>query len=847
MRIRASRTYFVEPPVPEALEPLRRLASNLYWSWNTEAAALFERIDRELWHSTWHNPIALLQGVSRDTWSLLAEDAGFAEQLNRVAAAFDSYMSREALLEVPGASDTSPIAYFSLEFALTESFPNYSGGLGVLAGDHLKSASDLGLPLVGVGLLYSEGYFHQRLGADGWQQEEYRQVDSATQPLATVIAPDGSALRIEVPLDGRTILAQVWRLNVGKIRLFLLDTNIEPNGPADRALTARLYGGDTEMRIQQEMILGIGGVRALRALGLDPAVCHMNEGHSALLGLERIRTLMEDHGVSFAEARQPVAAATTFTTHTAVAAGIDLFSPELVMKYLGEYASGMGLDAKALLGLGRTNPADETEPFSMAMLGLRLSGFRNGVSKLHRGVSQRLWESAWPHVPLEQTPIASVTNGVHLPTWVSHEMGDLFDRYAGPRWRDDPANADWGRIADVADEELWNVHERQRDRLISRARQQHGDALMSRGMSVSKGTLGLPLDGRALTVGFARRFAGYKRATLLFRDPDRLAAILNNPDRPVQFIFAGKAHPKDEPAKALIREVVELSARPEFRDRLILLEDYDVELARVLVQGCDLWLNTPLRPLEASGTSGMKAFANGAINMSVLDGWWWEAYKPGLGWAVGRSRVDDDPEAQDAFDAASIYDLLENEVTSDFYSRDGDGIPRAWVQRMKASIRAFCPVFNTGRMVAEYATRAYTPAAQSWTDLNRDNLSLARDLAGWLERIRPLWPEVKVVGADEAVDAIAGHSVATVRLHPGSLTANDVRVDAIFGSVGPAGEMKPEGRLPLPFKSRGEDGVCTFEGTIPIDGGGRKGYAIRVLPQHPGLRDPFAPELAHWA
>ncbi len=847
MRIRASRTFFVEPPIPESLSSLRRLASNLYWSWNTDAAALFERIDRDLWQSTSHNPVAVLQGVTAERWAQLAGDDGFLTQLQRVVDAFDTYLRRDRLLEVPGASDSRPVAYFSLEFALTESFPNYSGGLGVLAGDHLKSASDLGLPLVGVGLLYNQGYFHQRLGPDGWQQEEYRLVDLTAQPLNAVYAEDGPRLRIEIPLDGRKTVAEIWLVRVGKVRLFLLDTNIEPNSVADRELTARLYGGDSEMRIQQEMILGIGGVRALRALGLDPAVCHMNEGHSALLGLERIRTLMTDHGVSFAEARQPVAAATAFTTHTAVAAGIDLFPPELVMKYLGDYAASMGLDRKALLGLGRTHTEDEAEPFSMAMLGLRLSGFRNGVSKLHRGVSQRLWESAWPQIPVEQTPIESVTNGVHLATWVSHEVGNLFDRHVGPGWRDDPVNAEWARISEAPDEELWGVHERQRERLVLRAREQHAEALMSRGLSPSVGKTGQALDSRSLTVGFARRFAGYKRATLLFRDPVRLAAILNNPERPVQFIFAGKAHPRDEPAKALIREVVALSARPEFRDRLILLEDYDMELARVLVQGCDLWLNTPLRPLEASGTSGMKAFANGAINMSVLDGWWWEAYRPGLGWAVGRSRVDDDPEAQDAFDAASIYDLLENEVTNDFYDRDSDGIPRAWVQRMKASISAFGPEFNTGRMVAEYATRAYAPAAQSWSDLNQDNLRLARDLASWLERVRGVWPKMKVRAVSESAPVADGYSVATVQVDPGGLSPADLRIDAVYGAVSADGAMKPDGTARLAFVSRGEDGVCTYKGNIPVAGGGRMGYAVRVLPEHPGLRDPFATELAHWA
>ncbi|MBE0608349.1 MAG: alpha-glucan family phosphorylase, partial [Dehalococcoidia bacterium] len=685
MRLRASRSLLVEPALPPALEPLRRLSENLFWTWNTDAVALFERIDRDAWQETGHNPVRLLQGVSALQWEALADDDGFRRHLERVADAFDAYMARPALVQVAGTSEREVIAYFSLEFALTESLPNYSGGLGVLAGDHLKSASDLGIPLVGVSLLYHEGYFRQQLGPDGWQHEEYSDIDLAGQPVKPVHGAKGEPIEVAVPFDGREVYARVWRLDVGKTPLYLLDTNIEPNSAQDRQLTARLYGGDSETRIQQEMVLGIGGVRALHALDLHPAVCHMNEGHSALLGVERIRMMMEENGVSFAEARIPVTSATVFTTHTAVAAGIDLFAPDLLRRHLGHYYASMGLDDHGFLGLGRTTPTDDTEPFSMALLGLRLSGYRNGVSKLHQTVSRRLWDAAWPNLPLEQVPIAAVTNGVHLPTWVAHEIGDLYDRYVGPGWRDDPVNADWQRVFEIPDEELWRVHERQRERLVLRARAQHAEDLVRRGRAVAGGSAGQPLDSRALTIGFARRFAGYKRATLLFRDPERLAAILNNPERPVQFVFSGKAHPRDEPAKALIREVLQFSRRPEFRDRLILLERYDIDLARSLVQGADVWLNTPLRPLEASGTSGMKSVANGGLHMSVMDGWWWEAYRPGLGWAIGRDRLDDDPEAQDAFDADSVYDLIENELVPAFYDRDPDGIPHAWTERMKAS------------------------------------------------------------------------------------------------------------------------------------------------------------------
>ncbi|MCC7089078.1 MAG: alpha-glucan family phosphorylase [Dehalococcoidia bacterium] len=850
MRLRASRSLLVEPALPPALEPLRRLSENLFWTWNTDAVALFERIDRDAWQETGHNPVRLLQGVSVQQWEVLADDDGFRRHLERVVDAFDAYMARPALVQVPGTSEREVIAYFSLEFALAESLPNYSGGLGVLAGDHLKSASDLGIPLVGVGLLYHEGYFRQQLGPDGWQHEDYSVIDLAGQPLKPIHGAKGEPMRVAVPFDGREVFARVWRLDVGKTPLYLLDTNIEPNSAQDRQLTARLYGGDSETRIQQEMVLGIGGVRALHALGLHPAVCHMNEGHSALLGVERIRMMMEEDGVSFAEARIPVTSATVFTTHTAVAAGIDLFAPDLLRRYLGHYYASMGLDDHGFLGLGRTNPTDDTEPFSMALLGLRLSGYRNGVSKLHQRVSRRLWEAAWPNLPLEQVPIEAVTNGVHLPTWVAHEIGDLYDRYVGPGWRDDPVNADWQHVSEIPDEELWRVHERQRERLVLRARAQHAEDLVRRGRAVAGGSTGQPLDNRALTIGFARRFAGYKRATLLFRDPGRLAAILNNPERPVQFIFSGKAHPRDEPAKALIREVLQFSRLPEFRDRIILLERYDIDLARSLVQGADVWLNTPLRPLEASGTSGMKSVANGGLHMSVMDGWWWEAYRPGLGWAIGRDRLDDDPEAQDAFDADSVYDLIENELVPAFYDRDPDGIPHAWTERMKASIEAFAPVFNTSRMVAEYAGTAYEHAAASWGGLRESGLAAARDQAAWLERVTAGWSEVKVCAVeDDATETgLAGTPVTvTVQIHPGPLAPEDLRVDVVFGPATPGGELAVGGTEQLAFRNQGNDGMCRFSGTFRPLEGGRIGYAIRVLPQHPALHDVFGPGLALWA
>jgi starch phosphorylase len=843
---------YVERALPEPLAPLRALSRNLWWTWNTGAAALFGRIDAAAWHQGGHNPVRLLQVVQESRLNELANDSGFLLQLSQTHEAFESYLQRPPRLSVPGIDPRSDVvAYFSLEFALTESLPSYSGGLGVLAGDHLKSASDLGLPLVGVGLLYSEGYFQQVLGPDGWQHEEYSPLDVAAQPLERVRDAGGQELRIAVPFDGRDVLAAVWRLDVGQTPLFLLDSNVEENRPTDRAITARLYGGDGDTRIQQEMLLGIGGVRALRALGIRPAVCHMNEGHSALLGVDRIRMLMEESGATFDEARLPVAAATVFTTHTAVAAGIDLFSPELVSRHLGHYHSAMGLDARSFIGLGRTHPDNEDEPFSMALLGLRLSNFRNGVSLAHRGVSRRLWESAWPQLPEEQVPITSITNGVHLPTWVAHDIADLFDRHLGPIWRDDPTREDaWARVAAIPDEELWRAHERQRERLVGRARAAFREATARRGLAWGgPQSSGLPLDPGALTIGFARRFAGYKRATLLFRDPERLAAIVNHPQRPVQFVFAGKAHPRDEPGKQLIREVVHHSRLPEFRDRLVVLERYDLDLARSLVQGCDAWLNTPLRPLEASGTSGMKAVANGALHLSVLDGWWAEAYRDGLGWAVGGTRMDEDPEVQDAFDADSLYDLLENEVVPAFYTRDADGVPTDWVRRMKASVAEYARRFNTTRMVEEYARQAYGPAATAWNRLRTGNLQPARDLARWLEQVRLGWDGVKVLSVESAPthEGQGAPLGVAARIITGQLRAEDLAVDLVSGPGHADGTADLVTCSRMALHSTGEDGAHEYRADLEPEQGGRLGYAIRITPSHPDLIEPLSTGLIQWA
>jgi len=836
------------------LERLRELAYNLWWSWHMEVIDLFRRLDRDLWEETGHNPVLMLGTIEQERLEKASQDEAFLAYMGRVLEEFDRYMRNRPTWyqKKHGSSQGLVIAYFSAEFGLTDCIPNYSGGLGILAGDHLKSASDLGLPLVGVGLLYQQGYFRQYLSADGWQQERYPENDFYTMPIQLERRQDGDPVVIEVNYPGRKVKAQVWRAQVGRVPLFLLDTNLEANSPQDRDITDQLYGGDMEMRIQQEIMLGIGGIRALKALGIHPAVCHMNEGHSAFLALERIRLLMEEHNLSFAEAREAATAGNVFTTHTPVPAGIDLFPPPLMDKYFADYYPSLGLSREEFLALGRINPMDPNEPFSMAVLALRLSANANGVSKLHGTVSRRMWQGIWPGVPQDEVPITSVTNGIHPLSWISHDMADLFDRYLGPAWREDPANPEvWERVDDIPDEELWRTHERRRERLIAFARRRLRAQLEEHGAPPSeiekaKGVL----DPEALTIGFGRRFATYKRATLILRHPERLARILNNEDRPVQIIYAGKAHPRDQPAKELIRQIIHLARREEFRRRIVFIEDHDMCVARYMVQGVDLWLNNPRRFREASGTSGMKATANGAINMSILDGWWDEAYQPEIGWAIGRGEVYEDHDYQDEVESNAIYDLLEKEVIPLFYDRGPDGLPRGWISKMKAAMKAICPYFNTDRMVREYAERCYLPAAQRFLHLAEDGMMRAKALAGWKMNLSRHWPEIRVISIETATQAeIKVGSELEVRalIHLGPLEPKDVTVELYHGPLDTRGEITPgEATMMSCVEAKG-DGNYTFMGVIPCRFSGRYGYTLRLLPHHEDLSSPYELGLILWA
>lgn len=859
-RMKPIRTFTVVPALPGRLRRLREIASNLHWAWDPDSLLLFRR-DDELWERSGHNPVWVLGTIDQDELYAAAQDEGYVTHLDRVARSLDDYLQAQTTWFRGVAPETrSPlVAYFSAEFGLTECLSIFAGGLGILAGDHLKSASDLGVPLVGVGLLYQQGYFQQYLDAAGWQHERYVDNDFHTLPLTPARRADGAPLTVEVAVAGNPVVAQVWRAQVGRVPLYLLDTNVAPNSTADRRITDQLYGGDSEARIRQELILGIGGYRALEALGLQPAVYHMNEGHAAFLGLERVRRLVQTRGLSFAEAREVASAGLVFTTHTPVPAGHDYFAVEQIDRHLGDYPASVGLSRDDFLGLGRTQPGDHSAPFGMTQLALRLAAYSNGVSRLHGHVSRSMWQGLWPGVSEEEVPIGHVTNGVHYPSWVSHDLASLYDRYLGPRWAAEPEDPIvWQHVERVPAAELWRTHERRRERLVSYARARVRAQLTRQGAHWAEiAAADEVLDPGALTIGFSRRFATYKRATLLLRDPERLARIFNQPGRPVQVIYSGKAHPRDEAGKELIRQIVALSRQEPFRRRVVFLEDYDVSVARYLVQGSDVWLNLPHRTEEASGTSGMKAAVNGALNLSSLDGWWDEAWdgvaeRPvPIGWAVGHGELYADDDERDRVEAEILYELLEQDVVPTFYERGSDGLPRSWIGRMKASIAALAPRFNTHRMVQEYTQRYYLPAAARLDTLTADQMARARALAAWKTRVQAEWRQVRVelVQAEAPAELQIGSAVgAQARVYLGALSPQDVVVEFCLGRVDARGELSDLEALPMTPVAGGADGGRLYAlQAAACHHSGLHGFAIRVLPHHPDLVTPFLPGLIAWA
>ena len=851
--VTAAHTYTVIPRIPDRLKDLIRIAKNYWWSWDPEAVDLFRRLEPRqlLWEKCYANPIRMLGLVSQERLAELTADDGFLAHMDRVAMRLSSYMQGGTWFAQTYPESTLSVAYFCAEFGVVEGLRVYSGGLGILAGDHLKSASDLGIPLTAVGLAYRRGYFRQYLNADGWQQEQYPEADYYNLPLNLERRPDGAPVTIEVEYPGRKVQAQIWRAQVGRVPLYLLDTDLPSNGPEDRAVTGYLYGGDKDMRIRQEILLGVGGVRALAALGIEPTVCHLNEGHSAFLALERVRRMMEEQGVGFPVARELVTASNVFTTHTPVPAGIDVFPPDLMDRYFSAYHGGLGLNRDQFFALGRQNPADQGEPFSMAVLAIRLSSATNGVSKLHGRISRKMWAGLWPGVPADDLPITSVTNGVHVRGWLSHDMAGLFDAYLGPHWISHPADQSvWERVDQIPDAELWRTHERRRERLVAFARRRLRMQLERRGAPPDQLEKAEEvLDPKALTIGFARRFATYKRATLLLRNLERLGRLLSDAQRPVQIIFAGKAHPRDDEGKDFIRQIIHIAQRPEFRQSIVFLEDYDIKVGRYLYQGVDVWLNTPQRPLEASGTSGMKAAVNGAINLSVLDGWWDEAYDGTNGWAIGRGEEYADANYQNQVESEALYNTLENEVVPMFYTRGRDGLPREWIRRMKNTMRTVCPIFSATRMVREYTERLYLPAGQQWDALRAEKLARARVLTAWKEQVRSHWREVQVrsVQADSVAPLEAGGSrIIHAEIDLGALRPEDVSVTVYTGPLSAEGEILSAETFDMKVEGRQQSGAYLFGGALRGKATGLHGFQIRILPAHEDLPNPMMMNCITW-
>lgn len=828
----------VQPALPERIAALGEIARNVWYAWTPEARELFARLDPERWEAVAGNPVALLHRLPQERLDAAARDESYVASVERVAARLRAHLDAPGRPDEAGAEARDMlVAYFSLEFGLDAGIPLYSGGLGVLAGDHLKSASDLGVPLVGVGLLYRSGYFRQALGPDGGQRERYPATDWADLPLRDATGSDGRPVAVEVEIAGIPVRAAVREIRVGRTPLLLLDADLPENPPEAREITSVLYGGDRELRIRQEVLLGVGGVRALAAAGLRPTVFHMNEGHSAILALERIRALVAETGMDPAAARERVAASTVFTTHTPVPAGNETFDPELARAHLEPVAAGIGMPWQELAALAAAPGEDGA--FGMTPLALRTSGFANGVARLHGDTSRRMWRGLWPGTPVDEVPITSITNGVHTATWLSREMHELLERYVGPALRERPDDpAAWAAADGIPAGELWRVHELRRERLVMTARERLRAQLARQGSRrVARRWADEALRPDALTICFARRFATYKRAGLLFRDPERLARLLRDEERPVQLVIAGKAHPRDVPGKELLRQVVQAASDPRVRERVVFLEDYDMRLARSLVQGADVWLNVPRRPLEASGTSGMKAGVNGALNVSVLDGWWAEAYAPDCGWAVGGGERYDDPEEGDAAEAEALYTLLEREVVPLFFQRDASGRPREWIGMMTASIRRLGGAFSTGRMVREYAARAYLPAHRAWRALGEGGGEGARELAAWRERLAAAWPEVAVraevhgngpVRVGERIEVAVAASL-------GALAPSDVDVEVVVGTADPAGDGDLVPRKVIPARHEGAaGGEHRYRAEIPALASGRLACAVRAVPRRPG-------------
>ncbi len=843
--------YQVHPNIPQNLNFLGTLSRNMWWCWKKDAIELFRRIDPQLWYDSQRNPIAFLAKIPQSRFEQLANDVGYRSHLERVKEQFQN-----SVLD-PMAQNESPfnpgdvIAYFSMEFGLHESLPLFAGGLGILAGDHLKAASNLALPLIGMGLMYREGYFRQFLSQDGWQQETYPKTDLYNLPLSRIKDAAGNDLIISVEGPEGPIHSIVWQVMVGRIPLFLLDTNILDNTPFSREITSRLYAGEGRVRLAQEMLLGIGGVKALMAMKHNIKVLHMNEGHCAFASLQRLAQTMSDNRLDLKTALEIIPRTTVFTTHTPVAAGHEEFAVDLVKPYLRPLEPRLGISVDRILSWGQPDGSGADASLSMFILALHMSAYCNGVSRLHGLVARRMWSFVWPHRTEEEVPISHVTNGIHIPSFISLEFAYLFDRYLGPDWYQGsrkPENI--GHIADIYDEELWRGHETNRARLVRTCRgrlvKQYERRNAPRHVLEAVESV---LDQDTLTIAFARRFATYKRANLLLRDPDRLESIINNKKYPVQFIFAGKAHPKDNEGKELIKQLFQFANRTAVRDKMIFLEDYDMQLARHLLQGADVWLNTPRRPFEACGTSGMKAAINGVLNVSILDGWWCEGYSPGTGWRIGNGEEYGDHNYQDAVESQALYNVLENEVIPCFYNRNSGNLPVDWLQKMKASMKMAMTSFCSLRMVSDYMNRYYYPAAGRWDSLLAKNAEEARELASQSRRLGTLWQNIQIkqpVRETSGPYRVGDNFQVTAEVHLGELRPEEVEVELYYGHLESLEKLSASRIEPMHVAEDRSNGNYLYGCELNCEISGRFGFTVRVAPAGDS-RVKSTPKLLTWA
>lgn len=841
----------INPEIPPRLERLNELANNLWYSWDRPTRGLFARLHPGLWRAVKQCPKAFLKRADQRLLKEAADDPVFLGTMNRVLSAFDTYHTPPTTLELPGKPPLHSddlIAYFCAEFGFHESLPIYSGGLGILAGDHCKGASDLRLPFIAVGLLYRQGYFHQTIDREGHQHANYSDNDFDDMPIEPVQGEDGNDIHVSVEFPGRTIWAKVWHTRAGNTRLYLLDTNLEKNSPADRDITHQLYGGDRRTRIEQEILLGVGGVRALRALNILPTVWHINEGHAAFLILERIRGLMQQN-LDFPSAIEAAAANTVFTTHTPVPAGHDHFAEDMVADYFSEFCRVTGVNAQTVLGLGRTEGSHE---FNMTALALRGSRFHNGVSRIHGGVSAKICGDMWPQVSAEENPMDYVTNSVHVPTFLAIDWFETFDRYLGLGWQHRQTDKScWEHVQQIPDQIFWSIRQSLKAQLLhlvrNRVRAQH---LRNQGSETHLDRVlrfADPANPTVLTIGFARRFATYKRAALLFSNLDWLRAILTDTDHPVLFIFAGKAHPADKPGQELIRQISEFSRRPEFEGKVLLLEGYDLHLARRLVSGVDVWLNNPVFPLEASGTSGMKAAINGAINLSVLDGWWGEGYDGKNGWAIKPAAEGLSPEQRDLEESRTLYELLQDSVLPTYYRSTSLGYSPEWVAMAKRSIATILPRFNMQRMVTEYAEKFYAPAAEQWRRYAAADHAGSRQVAAWKGRVRAAWPGVRLRRMDQAVHRIRyGESLRfEIAVQLNGLTPDDLTVELVFTRPGEAVAAKARRYALQPVQAL-ENGEHLYARELTPDQCGKMEYRVRAFPVHELLTHPFEMGMNLW-